>query len=122
MCAAASIREVQHGRRIFGVVYDIPDELVDRNSAKYSGNRSLDAIEGEGTNYVRIHINVFHVHGLSDTMATYVAKHDDRDKQTSYEYACHILSGIEEHNIPDEYRNYVISCILKSNPTLSGKF
>jgi hypothetical protein len=54
-CAAADIVSGS-GRQIWGVLYEIPDVLIKRDP---SGNRkSLDQIEGEGTNYKRIIISI----------------------------------------------------------------
>lgn len=37
--------------KVWGVVYDIPDYLIGKATAKAHNRKSLDAIEGEGTNY-----------------------------------------------------------------------
>ena len=44
-CAAADIIPGA-GRKIWGVIYEIPDYLIERTSAKERDRKSLDAIEG----------------------------------------------------------------------------
>jgi hypothetical protein len=43
-----------HGRKIWGVIYDIPDYLIPRKTADAKRRKSLDEIEGEGKNYKRV--------------------------------------------------------------------
>ncbi len=47
-CAAADITHVS-GRRIWGVLYEIADRLICRDTS--GARKSLDEIEGEGSNY-----------------------------------------------------------------------
>src|SRR5690348_12595760 len=49
-CAAADIVP-KPGGIVWGVLYEIPDELIYRHTAKLRGRKALDAIEGEGINY-----------------------------------------------------------------------
>ena len=55
-CGAASITR-EGDTPVWGRLYDIPDDLVDREK-KRAGRRTLDEIEGEGTNYTRTRIAV----------------------------------------------------------------
>jgi hypothetical protein len=117
--AAASISPDPGGQLIFGVLYEIPSSLVYRKEAKTHKRRSLDAIEAEGTNYIRREIDLIHFDGGAISAVTYVAKRAGADLKTSSEYVSHILTGLTENDIPKAYRAYVGSCILQSNPELA---
>jgi len=117
-CAAANIVPSQTGRSIYGVVYDIPDFLLSRDSAKDHNRKSLDAIEGEGTNYVRKTIELVKTDGSKLSAITYVVKDRKTDLKTSLSYVQHILDGLKEHDIPEEYRRYVVSRIIENNRKL----
>jgi cation transport regulator ChaC len=119
-CAAASISPNPDGCSIFGVLYEVPDSLVYRQEAKNLNRKSLDAIEGEGTNYVRITIDVVHSDGAAISATTYVAKGGGPELKTSADYARHILTGLAENDMPPAYRIYVAACIAQSNPVLAG--
>ena len=46
VCAAADIRE-GIGRQVWGVLYEIPEFLIEHKTGKARGRKALDAIEGE---------------------------------------------------------------------------
>jgi hypothetical protein len=117
--AAASISPDPEGLPIFGVLYEIPSSLVYRREAKAYKRRSLDAIEAEGKNYTRKEIDLIHSDGTAISAITYVAKKAGPDLKTSHEYVSHILTGLVENDMPQAYRAYVVSCIVKSNPELA---
>lgn len=117
--AAASISPDPGGLPIFGVLYEIPSALVYRKEAKPHKRKSLDAIEAEGTNYIRREIDLIHPDGSAISATTCVAKKAGADLKTSSEYVNHILTGLAENDIPKTYRAYVGSCIVKSNPELA---
>jgi gamma-glutamylcyclotransferase len=114
-CAAADIVP-DSDRKIWGVLYKIPDYLIERET---SGDRkSLDTIEGN--NYQRVPIKVEKTDGMpveGDVM-TYVVKNRRFDIRTSYKYAEYIVSGLREHNAPDEYIDYVKMRVITNNPDL----
>lgn len=117
-CAAADIIPDKAGRNIYGVVYDIPDFLLSRESAKKENKKSLDAIEGEGANYIRKTIQLIKTDGGQLSAITYVVKEPSTGHKTSMAYVQHILDGLKEHAMPDEYRQYVVSRIIQNNPGL----
>lgn len=119
-CAAASISPDPDGRPVLGVLYEIPDWLVYREEANKLNRKSLDAIEGEGANYVRTTIDIVQSDGVTNTATTYIAKEAGPELKTSAEYARHILTGLAEHEMPSAYRAYVIDCIARSNPDLAS--
>jgi len=116
-CAAADIVSGS-GRKIWGVLYEIPDHLIRRET---SGDRkSLDAIEGEGVNYRKVPISLRRADGtsLEQEVITYVAIKRQSGIQTSLEYASHIVLGLREHNVPEDYIEYVKGRIIANNPAL----
>lgn len=117
-CAAADIIPRKAGRSIYGVVYDIPDFLLSRESAKKQSRRSMDAIEGEGTNYVRKIIDLIKTDGAQLSATTYVVKKRTAGLKTSLAYVQHILDGLKEHAMPEDYCQYVISRVIENNPEL----
>lgn len=117
-CASADINHSQAGRSIYGVVYDIPDFLLSRETAKKQSRKSLDAIEGEGTNYIRKTIKLLKTDGAQISAITYVVKEPMAGYKTSMAYVKHILDGLKEHAMPDEYCRYVVSRIIQNNPEL----
>lgn len=117
-CAAASITPSPTGRKIFGVLYEVSESLIDRQKAKAIDRKPLDAIEGEGTNYSRTTIEVLLEDQTVVTATTYVAKSHAKDIKTSKSYVMHILDGAIENNAPEEYIRYLISKITDNNPDL----
>lgn len=120
-CAAADIVPRSDGRSIYGVVYDVPEYLLSPDTAKEKNRRSLDAIEGEGTNYQRERITLWGANERKLTAMTYVVKNRQPNLRTSLSYVQHILNGLEEHNIPEGYRQYVRAQIVLNNPDLASR-
>jgi AIG2-like family len=118
-CAAANIAPSKVGERIFGVLYEVPDFLITRDSAKSHNRRSMDTIEGEGTNYIRQMIEIEKIDGSKLMALTYIVKERKIHIKTSTQYVQYILDGLKEHNIPTEYHQYVISKIIANNPDLA---
>ena len=119
-CAAADIIPGS-GRKIWGVLYDIPDFLIKKET---DGERkSLDEIEGEGSNYKRMSIRVQYRDGTSvdNDVITYIGINDARkfNIRTSFSYARHIITGLRVHSVPDDYIEYVKSRIRDNNPDLA---
>jgi hypothetical protein len=121
-CAAADIVPNPDGRSIIGVLYEIPDCLIARASAKSKGRKSLDAIEREGVNYRRTTIQLADFEGDRIRATTYVVRERRSGLKTSRDYAQHLVDGMVEHPFPDDYRRYVIRQIELNNPQLEGVF
>lgn len=119
-CAAADI--ISNGsKQIWGVIYKIPNWLISRET---SGDRkSLDAIEGESSNYSRVTIEVELIPGVEpdDRVITYVGKKQDQNIKTSFEYSSLIIRGLRSHEIPEEYINYIKQQISLNNPSLEPR-
>lgn len=108
-CAAADIIDGEE-TQIFGVLYNIPDEKVYKGLCR-PDSKCLDQIEGEGSNYQRIKIEVEDLNGkrIDKEVLTYVVNNEKRDftVKTSSEYVSHIILGLENVNAPNDYVNYV---------------
>ncbi len=120
-CAAADLVPSTTGRIIYGVLYEVPDFLLSRDTAKQRNRKSLDAIEGEGTNYVRVMINLTTKSGSTVSANTYLVKERRLDIKTSVAYVQHILLGLKQHDIPEEYRQYVRSKIIENNKDIENE-
>ena len=117
-CAAADLLPSDKGRNIYGVLYEVPDFLLSRDTAKEMGRKSLDAIEGAGTNYDRAMIDIVTNDGKTVRAMTYLVKNRQANLKTSAAYVSHILDGLREHEIPEEYCQYVRSKIIENNGDL----
>ena len=119
-CAAADI--VNGDKRIWGVVYEIPQWLVSREDSQLRKRKSLDAIEGEGTNYDRVSIRLRRPDGsvISEAVETYIGRKRQPGITTALHYVRHILEGLTEHKIPTEYMGYVKAQVLANNPLLAA--
>jgi hypothetical protein len=108
------------GRRLWGVIYNVPDHLISRASAEAHDRKSLDAIEAAGVNYQRVPIALRWPNGrpVGEPVETYVGIGSAPGIETSCDYVQHILEGLREHRIPSEYVAYVKARILASNPRL----
>ena len=117
-CAAADIRE-SRGRRIWGVLYEVPDYLVSRAT---SGDRkSLDAIEGELYERRVIRVMWPDATPVTGEVTTYVARNPEVGRRTSIEYVSHIISGLRAHGAPDEYLAYLKERVISNNPDLAAQ-
>jgi len=116
-CVAANIVP-SYGGKIWGVLYQIPDYLIRRETS--GKRRSLDAIEGECQNYRRTTIVLRYPSGLpvEREVITYVAHSRTSGLRTSLEYARHIIEGLREHNVPDDYIEYAKERVIVNNPDL----
>jgi hypothetical protein len=108
------------------VLYEIPDYLIARETAKAHRRRSLDAIEGEGTNYTREKIKVRRPNGAIVVTLTYTVITPKCGQKTNVDYVCHIVSGLREHSlggnkVPDEYIAKVKSIAATNNPDIAAE-
>jgi gamma-glutamylcyclotransferase (GGCT)/AIG2-like uncharacterized protein YtfP len=114
-CAAANI--VPGGdTRVQGVLYEIPDDLLDRNTAP-RGRKSLDAIEGK--NYARKSIRVRKRDGDTVVAQTYVVTQPKDDLLTSAEYVNYIISGLREHGADEAYIDKVKNIAARNHPMIA---
>ncbi|HYW91761.1 MAG TPA: gamma-glutamylcyclotransferase [Gammaproteobacteria bacterium] len=118
-CAAADILP-DGTRQIWGVLYQVPDHLIRRETA--GARRSFDAIENEGAEYLRRSVAVSWPDGrpVEEEVQTYMVR-DRRDGlRTELHYVEHILTGLLECGAPEDYVSYVGRRIVANNPDLAG--
>lgn len=122
-CAAATIIETP-GKKVWGVLYEIPDYLIKRETAKARRRKALDVIEGEGTNYDRASIDVRKPDGTVVTALTYLAKDPQSGLRTSWEYAGYIIAGLRQRRINDVNREYIAeikAIVAANNPDIAAE-
>ena len=119
-CAASDIVR-KDGSKVWGVLCEVADHLISRQTAKACGRRSFDAIEGEGRNYKRETINVRREDGEVIPALTYTVKEPVPGLKTNIDYVRHIVCGLREHNVPDEYIAKVKALAAANNPDIAGE-
>lgn len=117
-CAASDIVAFS-GNKVWGVVYDVPDFLITRDTAATHKRKSLDEIEGEGTNYARQPITVKSATRQLFTAITYRVINPRSGLRTSLEYVSYIVSGLREHGVAEEYVTRVKALAAVNNPTIA---
>ncbi len=117
-CAASDIVP-SVGSKVWGVLYEVPHFLIGRETAREKGRTSLDQIEGEGTNYERRSIHVKSPNGRVRTAITYTVIKPITDAKTNLEYVRHIVLGLREHGIPQEYIDNVKAIACVNNPSIT---
>lgn len=99
-CASANIIP-GIGRKMWGVVYEIPVWLLTRES---SGPRT------ELSQWRKIR----------EPVLTYVGFNHQQGIKTSLEYVKHMFAGLREHEIPNEYVEYAKTRVIANNPDLKS--
>lgn len=117
-CAAADIVR-KPGSRVWGALYDVPDYLIQRQTAKARGRKSLDQIEGEGTNYRRETIQVRRPDGRMEQALTYLVMDPQAGLKTGIDYVRHIICGLRERGVADEYISRVKHLAIANNPSIT---
>jgi len=118
LCAAADLVADEGGRSIYGVLYEIPDDLV----FGYHPQMTLDRIEGEGHVYCRQWIAVMVDDNASAPLEawTYQVMTPKWNLFTEIDYVRHLFIGMKEHGFPDEYQQYVMVRVLRNHPALQA--
>ena len=119
-CAAADIVR-RPGGKVWGALYKIPEYLIKRDTAKSQRRNSLDAIEGEGTNYKRESIDVRRTNGEIVQVTTYIVKSPKDGLKTSIEYVRLIVCGLRERGVPPEYITTVKLIAAANNPGIAAE-
>jgi Gamma-glutamyl cyclotransferase, AIG2-like len=119
-CAASDI-VASPGNKVWGVLYDVPDFLIQRKSAEEHKRKSLDAIEGEGSNYARGVIDVRLPTGQVVTATTYRVIKPKPGLKTSLEYVRHTVLGLREHGIVEGYIAEVKAIASSNNPAIASQ-
>ena len=104
--AVSGIIADKSGRCMFGALFLVPSDLIDRESAR-SDRKTLDEYEGEGKNYRRDTIEVIgRSSGRKISAITYLPIPQLCERPTDWEYAGFILAGLREWNAPASYMGY----------------
>ncbi len=107
------------GGKVWGVLYQVPDYLIDTNTANAGGRKSFDAIEGK--KYRRETITVRRPNGKIVLALTYIVKCPEAQLKTSIDYVRHIVCGLREHKIQDAYIAKVKAIASANNPKISAE-
>jgi hypothetical protein len=118
-CAASDI-VVQAGSKVWGVLYEVPNHLISRQTAP-SWRKSFDQIEGEGNNYKHEMIKVCYQNGTVQSVRTYTVRHPISGIKTSIEYVGLIVRGLREHNIAVDYIDKVKEIAAANNPLIDAE-
>ena len=119
-CAAADIVR-KPGSKVWGVLYDVPDDLIDRTTARARARRSFDEIEGEGTNYRRETIKVRRSDGQVSSALTYIVKSPKPGLKTNIGYVRLIVHGLRERGIADQYIAKLKAIAAGNNPEIAAE-
>jgi len=117
-CAASNIVE-SPGNTVWGALYEVPDFLIERNTAEAQNRKSLDAIEGEGANYKRESIAVRRDNGPIITALTYRVRSPKPDLKTSLAYVGYIVKGLRERGVREDYIEHVKKLAQANNPAIA---
>ena len=119
-CAASNIVP-SPGNKVWGVLYEVPDFLIEREAAVKHRRKSLDAIEGESMNYARQWIDIRCETGQLLRAITYRAINPKPDLKTSLKYVRHIVEGLREHAVSEEYVAKVKIIAARNAPTIASQ-
>jgi len=113
-CAASNlVPVVGTGRRSWGVLYEIPADLI--RGKRADGRRTLAQIEG--SRYEERPIRVRDTNGVEIEVTTFLVKPDEQRSGlwTSFDYVQHIVNGLRAHEVPEEYVQRVIDIAIRTN-------
>ena len=86
------------------------------------GRKCLDQIEGEGSNYERIKIQLLdnHGHHIDEEVFAYTVISTKRKFgiKTSEKYTNYIIDGLSELAVPLDYIDYIKDQIRRNNPNI----
>jgi cation transport regulator ChaC len=117
-CAASDIVR-KPGGKVWGVLYEVPDYLLSRKTAKAKGRKSFDEIEGEGKNYKRETIEVRRSDGEISSALTYTVRSPNPQLKTNVDYVRHIVRGLRQRGVSDEYISKVKAIAATNNPEIA---
>jgi gamma-glutamylcyclotransferase (GGCT)/AIG2-like uncharacterized protein YtfP len=120
VCAASDIVACTRSK-VWGVLYEVPDYLIERKTAAAKNRKSLDAIEGEGTNYKRETIAVRRNDGSIVSALTYRARNPQQDLKTNLEYVGYIVEGLRDHGVQEAYVESVKQLAQANNPAIAAQ-
>lgn len=119
--SAASDIVSMPGSKVWGVLYEAPDYLIERETSAANNRKSLDAIEGEGTNYKRETIAVRQAGGSIVSALTYRVRNPQPDLKTNLEYVRYIVEGLRDHGVQEDYVEIVKQLAQANNPAIAAR-
>jgi hypothetical protein len=117
-CAAADIVRTP-GSKVWGVLYEVPQDLIRRETAEALGRKSLDAIEAEGKNYKRVPITLRRSDGQIVEAVTYIVRNPAHGLKTSIDYVRLIVHGLQDRGVPIVYIDRVKAIAMANNPVIA---
>jgi cation transport regulator ChaC len=114
-CAAADMVKTQ-GKKVWGVLYEIPGDFV--RGKREDKRKTLQQIEGKS--YEAIRICLRDTCGIEQRATTFVAREKDRRGgiKTSLEYVRHIVTGLREQAVRNEYIEELKKTAAENNPEI----
>ncbi|HUJ29636.1 MAG TPA: gamma-glutamylcyclotransferase [Candidatus Acidoferrum sp.] len=114
-CATSDIMRAA-GKKVWGVVYDIPDDFV--RGRRNDGRKTLEQIEGR--RYCETTVRVRLANGEKRDATTFVVRTESREDglRTSAEYVSYIVRGLREQGVCDDYIREVKRIATENNPTI----
>lgn len=111
-CAASDLIQTP-GRKAWGVLYEIPDELI--RGKRRDGQKTLEEIESK--RYEEKPIRVVDQKGEQHTATTFVVREKDRREglATSAAYVSWIVYGLRDHGVPEDWIAHVIDVAVETN-------
>jgi hypothetical protein len=110
-CAASDILPTK-GCKVWGVLYDVPDNLV---RGRRSNGPTLEELEGPKYHEEKILVQT---QGSNKIRAvTFLVKDTERrnDLATAVWYVSWIIYGLREHSVPEDYIEHVREVAIKTN-------
>ena len=114
-CAASDLR-LRGNEPAQGVLYQIPDHLLSRDTTP-AGRKSFDAIEGRA--YRRQTIRVKRHDGTLVDAETYLVINPQPNLRTSLDYVRNIVQGLRDHGADASYLQKVKDIAARNNPTIA---
>jgi cation transport regulator ChaC len=111
-CAASDLVPTS-GRKVWGVLYQIPDDFI--RGARTDRRKTLAQIEG--SRYEENQVRVREPQGGERDAVTFVVKQGERRKglATSATYVSWIVSGLRDHGVPEDYLAHVVATAVATN-------
>jgi gamma-glutamylcyclotransferase (GGCT)/AIG2-like uncharacterized protein YtfP len=117
-CAASDIVAMP-GSKVWGVLFEVPDYLIERKTSAAKSRKSLDAIEGEGTNYKRETITVRRNDGFIVSALTYRVRNPQPNLKTNLQYVGYVVEGLRDHGVQEDYVEIVKQLAQANNPAIA---
>jgi hypothetical protein len=116
-CATADLVSAPgSGLHVWGVLYEIPADRI-RGRKRPDGKKTLEEIEGRRYEERPIKVRDEDGSEIQEPVTTFLVKQDERRQGlwTKPDYVRHIVKGLRDHDIPEEYVQYVIDVAIRTN-------